>query len=166
MSMGLEEIREKLAAYLRDKGVDAAAAWPGAEREKLSAPRAAVTLRGCSAGPSGFQDYLGEEYDTDSGQWRELYGRKGELTFSLDLYAPAQQGEGPLQAAFDRLLGALSQGGPEGMTLRELSCGQTEYDATGRLLKRSVQAVFGVYLCAAAQPGGAFLDFEIRGEGT
>lgn len=164
--MGLEQIREQLAAYLREKGVDAAAAWPGAEREKLSAPRAVVTLRGCSAGPSGFQDYLGETYDTDADQWRELYGRKGELTFSLDLYAPALQGEGPLQAAFDRLLEALSQGGPAGMTLREVSCGQTEYDANGRLLKRSVQAVFGVYLWAAAQPGGAFLDFEIRGEGA
>ena len=81
MSMGLERIREKLADYLTKQGVPAAAAWPVKEREKLTGAVAAVSLRGCSAGPSGFQDYLGERYDAGSGQWQELYGRKAELTF-------------------------------------------------------------------------------------
>ena len=169
MSMGLERIREKLAEYLTKQGVSAAAAWPVKEREKLTGAVAAVSLRGCSAGPSGFQDYLGERYDADSGQWQELYGRKAELTFGLDLYAPPSLGEEGLQAAFDKLMEALAGGrpsgpGPAGLTLREVSCGETGYDAAGRLLKRSVQAVFDTYLYAVTEPGGAFLDFEIQGD--
>ena len=164
MSMGLERIREKLADYLTKQGVSAAAAWPVKEREKLTGAVAAVSLRGCSAGPSGFQDYLGERYDAGSGQWQELYGRKAELTFGLDLYAPPSVGEAGLQAAFDKLMEALAGDGPAGLTLREVSCGETGRDAAGRLLKRSAQAVFDAYLYAVAQPGGAFLDFEIRGE--
>lgn len=166
MSMGLERIQEKLADHLRKQGVPAAAAWPVREREKLTGAVAAVSLRGCSAGPSGFQDYLGERYDADSGQWQELYGRKAELTFGLDLYAPPSAGEAGLQAAFDKLMEALAGGDPGGLTLREVSCGETGYDTAGRLLKRSVQAVYDTYLYAVAQPGGAFLDFEIRGEET
>ena len=73
-------------------------------------------------------------------------------------------GEAGLQAAFDKLMEALAGDGPAGLTLREVSCGETGRDAAGRLLKRSAQAVFDAYLYAVAQPGGTFLDFEIRGE--
>ena len=153
MSMGLERIREKLADHLRMQGVPAAAAWPVREREKLTGAVAAVSLRGCSAGPSGFQDYLGERYDAGSGQWQELYGRKAELTFGLDLYAPPSTGEAGLQAAFDKLMEALAGGGPGGLILREVSCGETGYDTAGRLLKRSVQAVYDTYLGGPARRG-------------
>ena len=63
-------------------------AWTGRERERLTRPTAVVSVRKCQVGPAGFQDYLGEQFDKDSGQWRELYGRKAELTLGLDLYAP------------------------------------------------------------------------------
>ena len=141
-------------------------AWTGRERERLTRPTAVVSVRKCQVGPAGFQDYLGERFDRDSGQWTELYGRKAELTFGLDLYAPPSTGEAGLQAAFDKLMEALAGGGPGGLILREVSCGETGYDTAGRLLKRSVQAVYDTYLYAVAQPGGAFLDFEIRGEET
>ena len=139
-------------------------AWTGRERERLTRPTAVVSVRKCQVGPAGFQDYLGERFDRDSGQWTELYGRKAELTFGLDLYAPPSVGEEGLQAAFDKLMEALAGGGPAGLVLREISCGETGYDAAGRLLKRSAQAVFDTYLYAVTEPGGAFLDFEIRGE--
>ena len=139
-------------------------AWTGRERERLTRPTAVVSVRKCQVGPAGFQDYLGERYDAGSGQWQELYGRKAELTFGLDLYAPPSVGEEGLQAAFDKLMEALAGGGPAGLVLREISCGETGYDAAGRLLKRSAQAVFDTYLYAVTEPGGAFLDFEIRGE--
>ena len=164
MSMGLERIREKLADYLTKQGVPAAAAWPVKEREKLTGAVAAVSLRGCSAGPSGFQDYLGERYDAESGQWQELYGRKAELTFGLDLYAPAETEGEVLQAAFDTLADALTKGCPQGLSLVEFSCGETVYDKQARLLRRPAQAVCQAYLHAVTRPGGLFVDFELRGE--
>ena len=164
--MDLERIPRYMADYLSANGVAAEPAWSGRERTALTGPKAVVSVRKCQVGPAGFQDYLGERYDADSGQWQELYGRKAELTFGLDLYAPPSVGEAGLQAAFDKLMEALAGGGPGGLILREVSCGETGYDTAGRLLKRSVQVVYDTYLYAVAQPGGAFLDFEIRGEET
>ena len=43
------------------------------------------------------------------------------------------------------------------------SCGETEYDQGGQLLRRPVEAVYEACLYAAAEPGGLFQDFEIRG---
>ena len=163
MSTGFETVRERMAEYLNARGVPARTAWPKSGREELEAPVAVVSLRGCKAGPAGFQDYLGERYDQETGRWEELYGRKAELTLGLDLYQ-CRDGDGEdLQTAFDALAQALLQGGPEGLALVEFSCGETEYDAASRLLRRPVQAVCLAYLCAAAQEGDLFTDFELRG---
>lgn len=163
MSGGLEQITERMARYLNGKGVRAVTAWPGEARKQLPEPVAAVSLRGCQAGPAGFQDYLGERYNEEAGNWEELYGRRTKLTFGLDLYAEAELGDGEMQAAFDRLAGALQQEGPQGLKVLELSCGETGWDRSGRLLKRPVEAVCQAYLYAVTEPGGVFLDFEIRG---
>ncbi|MEI3141566.1 MAG: hypothetical protein V8S34_08605 [Lawsonibacter sp.] len=69
-------------------------------------------MRKCQVGPAGFQDYLGERFDEDSGQWTELYGRKAELTLGLDLYAPEETEGAAMEAALFRLARALVRGGP------------------------------------------------------
>ena len=163
MSGGLEQIREGLTAHLNGKGIRAVPAWSGTARTFPCGPGAAVSLRGCRWGPAGFQDYLGERYDPEAGRWEELYGRRVKLTFGLDLYGERAQGDQALQAAFDALAGALHRKGPPGMRLLELSCGETEYDQGGQLLRRPVEAVYEACLYAAAEPGGLFQDFEIRG---
>lgn len=163
MSTGLELARERMTEYLQGQGVQAVTAWPGEDRLAYPGAVAVVSVRKCQAGPSGFQDYLGERYDQDSGQWQELYGRRVSITFGLDLYAGARNGAADIQSAFDRLAQVLQQGGPDGLAVQELSCGETEYDSAGRLLCRKVEAVCSAYLYAVTQTDGAFLDFEIRG---
>ena len=164
MSGGLDRIREKLAAYLTEQGVAAVTAWPAQERLLREGPVTAVTLRACQAGPAGFQSYLGERYNQETEQWEEIYGRKVKLTFGLDLYAPAGTGEAALQSALDALAQACAGAGPEGFSLQEFSSGETVYDEGSRLLRKPAQGVCTVCLYAVAEPGGAFLDFEIRGE--
>ena len=164
MSVGLQAIRERMAQYLEDQGVPAVTAWPGEERLRRDDPITVVSLRGCRAGPAGFQDYLGERYDQETGQWEEIYGRRTELTFGLDLYAPAETEGEVLQAAFDALADALTRGCPQGLSLVEFSCGETVYDRQARLLRRPAQAVCQAYLHAITRPGGLFVDFELRGE--
>lgn len=163
MSAGLEHIRERMTQYLQDHGVNAVTAWPREERVEREEAVVSVSLRRCQAGPSGFQDYLGERFNEETGQWEELYGRRVKLTFGLDLYAGAQAGEPGVQAAFDALTEALQGGSPEGLEVQEFSCGETVYEHAGRLLKRPAEAVCTAYLYAVTEPGGAFLDFEIRG---
>ena len=166
MSEGLAALREQMAAYLNERGARAITAWPGEERSRWEEPVTVVSLRSCQLGPASFQNYLGERYDQETGLWQELYGRRAQVTFGLDLYAPEEGDGAALQQALDTLTQALTQGGPSGLAVQEVSCGETGYDTAGRLLKRSVQAVYDTYLYAVAQPGGAFLDFESRGEET
>lgn len=163
MSAGLEQVREEMARYLRERGVSARAAWPPGGQRELNGPEVLVSLRGCRMGPGGFQDYLGERYDPKSGLWKEFFGRKAELTLGLDLYAPLRMGGEGIQAALDALAGALLEGGPEGLNVQEFSCGETGYDESGRLLRRSAQAVCGCWVYSCGEAGGVFLDFELRG---
>lgn len=163
MSAGLESIRRVMADYLRQRGVPAVTAWPADQRQEREEPVVVVSIRGCKASPASFQDYLGERRDEATGRWEERYGRKAELTFGLDVYAP-EKGDGAcVQAAFDALAGVLISGGPEGLDLREFSCGQTVRDGESRRLKRPVEAVCTAWLCAVSDAGGAFADFELRG---
>ena len=101
---GLQELRGALAGFLREHGLEAVTAWGPERRPRAGGPVAAVSLRGFESGPPGFQDYLGERYDEAKGGWEELYGKRVELTFGLDVYAAFQSGSGryccPVQARF------------------------------------------------------------------
>ena len=162
MSGGLENIREQMVDYLKERGVQAFAAWPAGERPVQEGALVVVSLRGCQAGPAGFQHYLGERYDERTGLWQELYGRRVTLTFGLDLYG---ESAGELQTAYYRMAAAFQWEGPAGLALRELSCGETEFDRAAGLYRRAVTAVCQGYLYAVADEGGTFLDFVVRGEG-
>ena len=163
MNAGLERVRQAVADYLNGQGVSAVTAWPAAQRQEREEPVVVVSVRGCRVEPAGLQNYLGERYDEASGRWEERYGRKAELTLGLDIYAP-ERGDGEaVQEAFDTLAGALLLGGPEGIDLREFSCGQTVRDGGVRRLKCPVEAVYTIWLCAVADVGGAFVDFDLRG---
>lgn len=162
MSGGTERLCQAMADYLTSCGILSATAFPLALRGEQG-PVAVVSLRGCQAESAGFQDYLGERFDEQTGRWEEVYGKKAKITFGLDLYAPEKKDGQILRQAFDQLAGALILGGPEGMRVEEFSCSQTEFDGESRRLKRPVLAVCTVYLSAAARSGGEFVDFELRG---
>lgn len=116
------------------------------------------------AGPAGFQHYLGERYDERTGLWQELYGRKAALTFGLDLYAPRGQGDVGIQTAFDQVVQAFAQAAPQGLAVQEVACGETVYDGQAQADEAAPPRWYAqAYLYAAAQPGGLFTDFELRG---
>ncbi len=163
MSGAMEVIRQRMTQYLQEQDINAIAAWPRQERLDQNGAVVVVSLRKCQSGPAGFQDYLGELFNEETGRWEELYGKKVHLTFGLDLYADAKAGETAIQHSFDQLAAALQDGGPEGLNIQQLSCGETGFDSAGRLLKRAVEAECTAFLYAVTEPGGAFLDFEIRG---
>ena len=112
MSAGLESVRRAMADYLNEKGVRAITAWPAAPRQEREEPVVVVSLRGCRAGAASFQNYLGDRFDQETGRWEERYGKKAELTFGLDIYAPEKGGGEAVQETFDALAGALLLGGP------------------------------------------------------
>ena len=162
MSAGMEKICRAMADYLSGKGVPARTAWPMTFREEKG-PVVVVSLRSCQAGPSGFQDYLGERYNQETGLWEECFGKQAELTLGLDIYAPAGGDGQTVRETFDRLASALILGGPEGLRAEELSWEEMDYDAQSRRLRGRVRAVCHACLQGIMEGGGAFVDFELRG---
>lgn len=160
---GLDKLREGVAEFLRKEGIDAVTAWDSGARIRRKAAVVAVSLRAVHSGPAGLRDYLGERFNEQTGRWEELYGKRAELTLGLDIYGPEALGEGGCTALFARLSEVLADGRPEGLTVQELSCAQTEYlPEQGRFCCR-VQARCGAYLTASADEKGEFTDFTVRG---
>lgn len=160
----LDALRTYMADLLRTKGVEAMEAWPREGRPRLTDVVAAVSIRSCKAEPGAFWEYLGEELDPDTGTWRERYGRRLEVVFGLDLYAPGEGGGGVCQEGFEALAGALNAGGSGGLRVRSLSRGEVSYDQDLDVLKCPVEALCQAYLYAAAQESGSFTDFVVKGE--
>lgn len=158
---GVEELRRALAGFLRENGLEAVEAWNRERRPGPGKALAAVSLRGLESGGAGFQNYLGERYDEDSGQWEERYGKRVELTFGLDLYAATA---GEVQTGLDTLREALDKEGPAGMTALEFSAGEAVYEAAQRRYMCPAQAKFSAWAVAAVREDGTFLDFEVKGE--
>ena len=149
----LDALRSCMADLLRAHGVAAVEAWPGRDRQRLTGVVAAVSIRSCTAEPGAFWEYLGEELDADAGVWRERYGRRLEVVFGLDLYAPGEAGGGACQTGFDALAQALHTGTGGGLRLIALSRGEVSYDQELDVLR-----------CPAEARGGAFTDFVVKGE--
>lgn len=160
---GLDRARECMTECLLRAGVHAVTAWSREESKRPNSAVVAVSLRGCQGAPGGFQDYLGERYNTDAQRWEEIYGRRAKLTFGLDIYASGRDGAAECQSAFDALAGALQDGGPVGLSLAELSRGEVRFDEETGLFRCPAQAVCDAYLYAVTDENGSFLDFEVRG---
>ncbi len=160
---GLDTIRECMTDFLCRQGISALTAWPDSGRVKPQQAVAAVSVRRCEGGPSGFQDYLGERYNSATGRWEELYGKQLTVTFALDLYASRTDGAAACQTIFDTLANALQQGGPVGLTVQSFCQGEVRYDEKSGLFCCPVEAVCKCFLYAVADEGGQFLDFELKG---
>ena len=162
---GLDEIRECMAAFLTEQGLDAVTAWPERRRTQREGAAGAVSPPRSAGGPGGLPGYLGGRWNPGTGCWIWLYGRRVKITFGLDLYAARSSGGA---AAVDRALDTLSappcRPGPDGLSILEFSAGETQFQEDSQLYHCPVEAVCQARLYAVADEGGAFLDFEIRGE--
>ena len=160
---GLEELRKELAEYLNRQSVRAMTAWESDRRAKRDETVAVVSIKACEGGPAGFQDYLGERLDEKSGKWEEWYGRKAEITFGVDIWAPRSGGEEACTTHFSKVAQALTLGGPEGVRFREISCGETVFEEQDGMFRCPVRAVGTVFLLARADESGTFTDFTVKG---
>lgn len=158
---GIEEVRQAVAGYLREQGLDAVTAWSGEGRKAPGKAVSVVSLRGLESVGSGLQNYLGERYDPTTGRWEERYGKQVRLTLGLDVYAGTAA---QVQAGVDLLRDILDGDGPEGMRAMEFSTGEPSYDPEARRYKCPAQARFEVWAVAVTKGDGTFLDFEVKGE--
>lgn len=158
---GLQQLRQEMAAFLREKGLEAVTAWGPEKRARAGPPVAAVSLRGFESGAPGFQDYLGERYNEKDGRWEEVYGKRIEVRFGLDLFAGTAEG---VQEGLDLLSAALGEKGPAGLCPVGFSAGETCYQSESGRYFCPVEARFSAWATAVSRADGELLDFEVRGE--
>lgn len=160
----LDALRTAMVRLLTDHGLDALDAWPQEESVHRSEVAAAVSIRSCRAESGGFWEYLGEFQEEGTGRWRERYGRRLEVAFGLDLYAPGEGGAEACQSAFDQVAQALHTGDTGGLRIKSLSRGEVNYDQSLDVLHCPVEAVCLAYLYAAStEESGVFTDFVVKG---
>lgn len=164
MTLQLQALRESMTAFLQREGVPALTAWPQRARERVEEALVVLDILEFKAEPSGFRNYLGDRFDPDTQAWQELYGQRAEVTFSLTVFSPADQGAVHCQQVLEGLAQALSQAGPAGLTVREFSWKKISYDGDTGAFCCEAAAQCGALLYAVTDEQGTFLEFEVRGE--
>jgi len=162
--MRAEAIQENLASFFCERGVEAVASWPEKDRADAKRPVVLVSLEQMNCVTAGMQDYLGQRLDEVTGQEKELYGRRAQLTFSLDILASPGTGAKACRAVFDHLLQVLQEEKPLGLRVRELTGDEMEYDGKEGLLRLRCHLVCAGWLCTTGNEAGTFLDFTLRGD--
>lgn len=162
--MKLEQIQQELAQFLNEREVPAVAAWPDGRAREPEQAMVLVSLEEVKCTSSGLQDYLGQWADEPGGEEILRYGRRAQLTFTLDILTPPQVGAGQEREMLDRLLAAVQTQAPLGLRVQELEVEKTEYDTKEKLLRRRCRLRCSGWLHAKEQQEDSLLSFELRGE--
>lgn len=163
--MELDGLQNALVRYLTENGIPAQVSWPAPRRTGPEEVTVLVSLDQVNCSGAGLQDYLGLRLDEKSGMWEEVYGRKAELTFVLDIYATPQAGARRCREVFSQIAGAVQPRRVLGLCVKSLTGEETEFDSKEGLLKLRVRLVCQGWVYAG-QDGqeNAFLDFILKGD--
>lgn len=162
--MKVEQLQEKMAQFLRDNELPAAACWPEGCRERLEGAQVLVSLAKMDCAPVGLQNYLGQRLDEETGEIVECYGRKAQLEFAMDILAPARTGAGACRRLFRKLVAVFHNKRPEGLTVRKLTGEEIEFDQKEGLLRLSCTVSCDGWLWASGDEAADILDFTLRGD--
>lgn len=163
MSGALSSLREGVAEQLRQAGLSAVTAMEPQRAARWRSPVAAVGLQGVSCAPGGFQDYLGLRRDPETGREQEVYGREAEITLAVDVFAPVDGGEGACVETAEAVMEELVCRGAAGLTALELQTGRVEFLEKTGLYRVQASCRCRAWLVAAADSGGEFVDFVVKG---
>ncbi len=163
--MAFNRVRDLVVEQLNSQGIYACTAWSRQKGKGAVTPLVTVAMQGCHNATVGFQDYLGERENPETGHWEEIYGKQVELTFTFGLWVEGQAGEVGCQTLFDSVVAALSHIRPGGIVLKSISRGEISYDQMANALYCPAEVALNAHLYAVAQQEGIFEDFIVKGEG-
>ena len=160
----IQQVKAALTDAIAAAGVSAVGAYSEETLKKYQTAVAAVGTREMSVTHAGAAEYLGERYDAQRGTVLEVYGRRMELSLSLDLYAPRAVGAEGCEAAADTVTQVMMTALPCGLRVQEIRWAQVEWDRTYGMYHLGAQANYEAYFTAeTAEETAAFTDFILRG---
>ena len=109
-------------------------------------------------------DYLGLTYEADTASWREVYGRRLEVSVELTAYSPGEEGAAGCTALLERAHDALLAGLAEGLRPGEMTWETAGWDReTERLCQSAVLQCTAAFVAQALEEPGLILDFKLKG---
>lgn len=161
---GLEQVKNAIAAALENSGISAriayAPGWAGSYQE----PVVAVGLRTGESRGGALSSYLGQRTDPDTQTSQEVYGMRLELTLSLDIYCPPQEGAAGCDGVLEKLHQIMLEKLPSGLRPSELKWEEAAWDEDTSMFLRRGSLSCGAYFIAVATEDGALLsDFILKG---
>ena len=157
----LENVVRSVVAALRERGVEAAPAFPKTPAKAGSGGFVRVGVTGARDRGAGMARYLGVE----TGGEREVYGLLCDMELSIDVYAPPSGDNAAMDALglFDRVSEIV--GGMGSLQVRELSCGAPGPDKDTGLFRLSGAAKCSGVLVFTEDGGeeAVFADYVLRG---
>lgn len=160
----IKQVKRAVVKAIADAGGMAVESY-SAEKFRMSERAVtAVGARETVIEPRGGLEYLGQRADEKTQEVREVYGRRMALTLSLDIYAPRELGADGCETAAETVMQALMTALPEGLRLREMQLGQTEWDKVTGMFRLCASAGYAAYfLCERAEDETVFTDFVLKG---
>ena len=161
---GLEQVKAAVAATLNKAGVRAVLEY-GPERAKCyDGAVISVGVRKSECRQAGLCDYLGEQEDPETGLSREFYGRRLELSLSLDAWADPETDVSACQEALEQAHEALLRAMPAGIRPGEMTWGEVQWDKDARMFLRQGTLQCSAYLTATVRDDtGLLTDFILKG---
>ena len=160
----VKQVRRAVTAAIAAAGGAAAESYSEEKFKRSERAVTAVGARETAIAPGGGLEYLGRRTDEGTQETREVYGRQMELKLSMDIFAPRALGADGCEEEAERVMQALVTALPEGLKLRELRLGQTEWDkVTGMFRLRASAAYAAYFLCELTEEETVFTDFVLKG---
>ena len=126
------QVKRAVVKAVAEAGCAATAAYGAEELKRYERAVAAVGVRETRITKAGLIGYLGRRTDERTQETAECYGRRMELSVSLDIYAPRTLGAQGCEDAAETAAQALTTALPEGLRLRaalgRTGMGQDERD--------------------------------------
>lgn len=161
---GLEQVKTAVADALEKAGAAACIAFAPRWAERYHEPVVAVGLRMGESRGGALSSYLGQQVDPDTLASREVYGMRLELTLSLDVYCPPEQGAAGCDGVLEILHQVMLEGLPSGLKPTELKWDEARWDEDTAMFVRRGSLACGAFFTASASEDGMLLsDFILKG---
>lgn len=158
------QVKRAVVRAIADGGCEAAERYGAQTLAKREAPVCAVGTREVTIARAGQVEYLGRRSDETTQEQREVFGRRMELTLSLDVYAPRTMLCSGCEEAAEQVTQAMLSALPEGLRLKTLRWDETKWDSVSGMFRRSGSAGYEAwFLAEASEEETVFTEFILRG---
>ena len=161
---GLEQVKDAVAAALEKANIRTQTAYAPDWAKAYSGPVVAVGLRTGESRGGALSSYLGQRTDPKTQICQEVYGMRLDLTLSLDIYCPPEEGAAGGERVLEALHQIMLEGLPTGLRPTELKWEEAAWDPdTAMFLRRGSLACTAYFIAAASEDGAVFTDFILKG---